>query len=223
MDGATDRRSGAALLVEDHPIVADALRTALAGLQAFDRIDHESTLADATKRLDESADYDLILLDLGLSDASGTTAMVRLRETFPDIPIVIVSADESTETLKEAFEHGVRGYIPKSSNRSVIIDAIQVVLDGSSYIPPHAMGQLGISAPASSGAASTRAASRPAFTPRQEEVFRCLLEGMPNKVIAARLHMAEGTVKTHLNTIYRVLGARNRAQVILIANQLGLI
>ena len=63
----------------------------------------------------------------------------------------------------------------------------------------------------------------PKLTPRQEQVLGYLLQGMPNKVIAARLGMAEGTVKTHLYTIYRLFGASNRAQVILRASQLGLV
>lgn len=212
-----------ALLVDDHPLVLGALTTALKSLQTFDTIDQEQSLTQAMRRLDETSDYDLILLDLHMSDADGAGAVVKLRETYPDMPVVIFSGDESPETIQVAFEHGVLGYIPKRSSVSQIISAIQGVLDGSSYVPTSFLRTLGFESAGESRSRKPVEPEVPKLTPRQQEVFDHLLQGMPNKVIADRLGMAEGTVKTHLYTIYRVFGASNRVQVILKARQLGLI
>lgn len=218
-----------ALLVDDHPLVLNALTTALTSLGAFDGIDQERSLGAALERLARGSRYDLILLDLHLGDAGGAEAVVRLREEHPDMPVVIFSGDESIPTIRLAFEHGVLGYIPKSFPIAQIINAIKVVLDGGSYIPPHFLRSMGfesgsrrtqVAAKNASGSAESDLAPR--LTPRQREVLGFLLQGMPNKVIADRLGMAEGTVKTHLYTIYRLFGASNRAQVIVKVNQLGI-
>jgi len=212
-----------ALLVDDHPLVLGALTTALKSLQTFDTIDQEQSLTQAMNRLEETSDYDLILLDLHMSDANGANAVIRLRETYPDMPVVIFSGDESPETIQVAFEHGVLGYIPKRSSVSQIIHAIQSVLEGSSYVPSVFLKSKGFE---SRGAPRARAKPEPVeprLTPRQREVLDHLLQGMPNKIIADRLGMAEGTVKTHLYTIYRLFGATNRVQVILKAQQMGLV
>jgi DNA-binding NarL/FixJ family response regulator len=158
-----------------------------------------------------------------MSDAKGSDAVIRLRESYPDMPVVIFSGDESTQTMKMAFEHGVLGYIPKSSSVPQIINAIKLVLDGSSYIPSKFMRALGYDPPTRQRRAQLDEPAVPKLTPRQQDVLGYLLQGMPNKVIAERLGMAEGTVKTHLYTIYRLFGANNRAQVILRASQLGLV
>lgn len=213
-----------ALLVDDHPLVLGALTTALKSLQTFDTIDQEQSLTEAMRHLEATSDYDLILLDLHMSDANGANAVIRLRETYPDMPVVIFSGDEDPATIQTAFEHGVLGYIPKRSSVSQIIHAIQGVLDGSSYVPSAYMKSQGFE---SRGAPRSRTATPPSLepklTPRQQQVFDHLIQGMPNKVIADRLGMAEGTVKTHLYTIYRLFGASNRVQVILKARELGLV
>jgi DNA-binding NarL/FixJ family response regulator len=218
-----------ALLIDDHPLVLNALTTALTSLGAFDGIDQDRSLGAALDRLARGSRYDLILLDLQLGDAVGAEAVVRLREQHPDMPIVIFSGDDSIATIRLAFEHGVLGYIPKSFTIAQIVNAIQVVLDGGSYLPPHFLRSMGFeSGPRRPQAARDAAAGDaepdavPRLTPRQREVLGFLLQGMPNKVIADRLGMAEGTVKTHLYTIYRLFGASNRAQVIVKANQLGI-
>ena len=220
---ASGRGALKALLVDDHPLVLNALTTALTSLQTFDCIDRDQTLSQAMKRLERASDYDLILLDLHMSDAAGAEAVVRLREAHPDMPVVIFSGDEAIETIQAAFDHGALGYIPKRTPVPQIINAIKIVLDGGSYIPPDFMRALGFEPPETRRRARPSEPAVPKLTPRQEEVFAYLLQGMPNKIIADRLGMAEGTVKAHLFTIFRLFGANSRTQLILKASQLGLI
>ena len=212
-----------ALIIDDHPMIADALALALSGARIFDEIETIRSLGAARARLDNAQTYTLVLLDLHLSDTQGVDGVRILREHYPDLPLIIFSADDGVETIKLAFECGVRGYITKDSARDVVINAINLVLAGDNYIPRHAAPALGLEiATAVRGEESNHAAAVINLSPRQMEVLGYLLLGMPNKVIAARLGMAEGTVKTHLNTVYRVLGARNRVHAILRARDLGL-
>lgn len=211
-----------AILVDDHNIVIEALRSALAAMRVFDRVDSANSIAAARALLETDRACDLAILDLHLADTQGRETVLAMRESFPDVPILVFSGDESLENVTMAFECGARGYVTKSSPMNVVNAAIKLVLAGGVYVPPDAMRLLGgvVSAQPASGAVA-EAGLR--LSGRQKEVFDLLLQGMPNKVIAARLDMAEGTAKAHLNTVYRVLGVRTRVEAILKARQLGMI
>ena len=86
----------------------------LNSLGTFTSIDHESSLAAALSRLDAGEGYEIVILDLNLGDVNGAETIVRVREQYPDLPVVIFSADESRETMITAYEKGVHGYVPKS-------------------------------------------------------------------------------------------------------------
>jgi DNA-binding NarL/FixJ family response regulator len=212
-----------ALIVDDHPIITDALSTALVSLRVVEHVDKEMTIAAAMDRLRTSDAYDLVMLDLHLSDADGLQAMQLLRDRFPELPMIIFSGDESSATVAAAFEQGVQGYIPKSSPMPVVVNAIRIVLSGGNYIPPQAARMMGFETKPGPARAAAEATALPSLSPRQRQVLHCLLQGLPNKVIGTRLEMADGTVKSHLNGIYRLFAVNSRAQLILKAREVGLI
>jgi DNA-binding NarL/FixJ family response regulator len=211
-----------ALVVDDHHIVVEALKTGVPAMRAFKRIDTASSLAQACEILQRDANCQLAILDLHLTDVQGRDTLIGLRERFPDVPVLVFSGDSSLDNMTMAFECGARGYVTKTSPMNVVDGAIRLVLSGGTYVPPDAMRILGMpQAVASSGSVIRDAAG--SLSPRQQQVFQLLLQGMPNKVIAARLDMAEGTAKAHLNTVFRVLGVRTRVEAILRARELGMI
>lgn len=213
-----------ALIIDDHPIITDALSTALVVMRVFDGVDKENSLTSAMHRLQGSRPYDLIMLDLHLGDTHGVEAMQQVRERCPDMPVVIFSGDDSSATVAEAFEHGVQGYISKNSPMSVVINAIRMVLGGGIYIPPQAVRMLGFELqPVGHGEALAAQGRVPDLSPRQREVFSYVLQGLTNKHIGQRLDMAAGTVKAHLATVYRMFDVSSRAQLILRARELGLL
>jgi DNA-binding NarL/FixJ family response regulator len=215
--------SARALVVDDHPIVTDALSAALISLRIFKVIDKEASLAGAVARLRTNADYGLVLLDVHLDDTIGLELMREMRERYPDVPVVVFSGDELVSTITTAFEHGVQGYIPKSSPMPVVVNAIRVVLAGGVYVPPQMAHSLHIEHRDPVKGSGAGDSLFPDLSPRQQQVLHYLLQGLPNKVIAARLDMADGTVKSHLSTIYRVFSVNSRAQLILRAQRLGLV
>ena len=213
-----------ALVVDDHPIVADAMVRAVATMRLFEQVDRAGSLAEACRALERNPACDLAVLDLHLADAEGRETLSGLRERFPDVPVMIFSGDDTLESITMAFECGARGYVTKSSPIDVVSTAIRLVVAGGSYIPPEAAQMLGFTAPQPvAGFTGTPTAQDLHLSGRQQQVFRLLMQGMPNKVIGARLSMAEGTVKAHLNTVYRMLGVRTRVEAILRARQLGLL
>ncbi|MFO1375710.1 MAG: response regulator transcription factor [Steroidobacteraceae bacterium] len=213
-----------ALIVDDHPIITDALSTALVVMRVFDGVDKENSLAAALPRLKGVRPYDLILLDLHLGDTHGLEAMQQVREHCPEMPVVIFSGDESSATVAEAFEHGVQGFISKNSPMSVVINAIRVVLAGGIYIPPQAVRMLGFEPQPAGGGQPVAVRGRvPDLSPRQREVLMYVLQGLTNKHIGQRLDMAAGTVKAHLAMVYRMFEVSSRAQLILRAREMGLL
>ena len=217
-----NQRAPRALVVDDHPIVADAMATAINAMRVFERVDSAGSLGEARRLLEANPVCNLAVLDLHLGDAEGRETLLGLRESFPEVPVLIFSGDDSLESITMAFECGARGYATKSSPISVVSHAIRLVLAGSSYIPPQAVQMLGFTTPDPSSVVTDLSPSLQ-LTGRQQQVFRLLLQGMPNKVIGARLTMAEGTGKAHLNTVFRMLGVRTRVEAILRARQLGLL
>jgi DNA-binding NarL/FixJ family response regulator len=211
-----------ALVVDDHPLMSTAVSTAMRATRMFRDIDVAASLAEAIEQMDTKPEYALVVLDMHLTDSDGRESLTRMREQHPNPAILVFSADDSLERITMAFECGARGYVPKSAPMAVLIHAIELVLEGSCYVPPNAVTLLGYSPPADR-APVNRPAQKLNLSGRQEQVFRLLLQGMPNKVIASRLSMAEGTTKAHLNTVFRVLGVRNRVQAILRARELGML
>lgn len=206
------------LLVDDHPVIMEALATAFTAIRLFERIEKVRSLSAAFELLDRDSAFALLIVDLHMSDSDGLNAVIRLRESYPDVPVMVFSGETAAEAISQAFDLGVRGYVTKDVPLEVVIGAVRMILAGSAYVPPHLVSHL----LGHEAVAQQAPSAQLQITPRQQQVLALLLQGMPNKVIGNRLGMAEGTVKTHLNTIFRVLGARNRAQVILRARAFGL-
>lgn len=216
------QRARRALVVDDHPIVVDALVTALTGMHLFERVQWANTLGEACRLLEEDGDCSIAMLDLHLGDAAARDTLLGFRERFPEVPVIVFTGDDSIESITMAFECGARGYATKSSPMQVVNSAIRIVLAGGSYVPPEAMRMLGFPPPAHTDAPAAAHVAPLRLSGRQAQVFELLLRGMPNKVIGSRLSMAEGTVKAHLNAVFRVLGVRTRVEAILRARHLGL-
>lgn len=207
----TDRLS--VLLVDDHPLFREGLSALIEAMYPHACIDQAGHLDAALAKRDTR--YTLILLDLSLPYVDGLDGLRRMKFTFPDTPIVIVSGDDDPMVISEVIQEGASGFIPKSTEVGVTRQAIQLVMAHGIYLPPQALK--GHMQGKGSGHALTNQLS-----PRQLAVLRGMLQGKPNKVIARDIGIAEGTVKAHLWTVYQLLGVNNRAQAMYRAHELAL-
>ncbi|MCH9782860.1 MAG: response regulator transcription factor, partial [Gammaproteobacteria bacterium] len=168
-------------------------------------------------------DLDLVLLDLNMPGMQGLSGLVRLRNLFPTLPAVIVSAEEEKRVILQTITYGAVGFITKSTPRKQMIQALEQVLAGSIYLPADI-----IRAGSGAGEESTAARREPedlsdvlaTLTRKQLQVFERMSRGDSNKVIAYQLNIAESTVKAHVSAILRKLGATNRVQAILSAGDI---
>ncbi len=211
------------LLVDDHPLFVDGFKHMLAQLRSHVSVQVALNFAGALKALDEGGAFDIVLLDMGLPDIDGYAAIQAIRENYPLQPLVVLSANEEKQLINQALAAGVQGYIPKSTRSEVMISALNLVLAGGIYIPTIALS-IGDS-PARIGIKKKRRGDDDIgelLTPRQITILDNLANGLSNKEIARVLNIADGTVRVHMSTIYRVLGVDNRTQAVVKASKLGL-
>ena len=190
------------LIADDHPLFRSALHQALTlGLGPDVRLVEVASIAELETRLTEKADWDLVLLDLNMPGAYGFSGLV--------------SAQEEATIMVKSREFGASGFIPKSSDLSVIQKAVRAVLDGDVFWPPQAFEAVSVSDEAK--AASEGLAS---LTPQQFRVLTMVCEGLLNKQIAYELSVSEATIKAHVTAIFRKLNVRTRTQAALLLQQL---
>ena len=204
------------LIADDHPLFRSALHQAVAlGLGSDVRLVEVASIAELEKQLAIKAEWDLVLLDLNMPGAYGFSGLVLLRGQYPQIPVVMVSAQEEASVMVRSREFGASGFIPKSSSMEAIQNAVRTVLDGDVSWPPQAFEEVPVSAEAK--AASEGLAS---LTPQQFRVLTMVCEGLLNKQIAYELSVSEATIKAHVTAIFRKLGVRTRTQAALLLQQL---
>lgn len=215
------------LLIDDHPLFREGL--ALLMTQGFPDLAllQAGDISEALEQLAAQPDVQLILLDLALPDSAGTSGLLRLREHAPQVTMVVLSADETPEMVLAAIDAGAAGFIPKTARSGVMLAALRVVLDGGVYLPPATLlAGAGFDGDAAAAAAPSVLLPEPGglagLTPRQCDVLRLLIEGKTNKLICRELELSESTVKTHLASIFRRLGASSRTQAVVAAAKLGL-
>lgn len=204
------------LIADDHPLFRSALQQALSmGLGADAHLVEVASIAELEVRLNEKRDWDLVLLDLNMPGAYGFSGLVLLRGQYPQIPVVMVSAQEEAAVVQRSREFGASGFIPKSSPLETIQEAVRAVLDGDAWWPPQAEEAAALSE-------EVRAASEglASLTPQQFRVLTMVCEGLLNKQIAYELSVSEATVKAHVTAIFRKLGVRTRTQAALLLQQM---
>jgi DNA-binding NarL/FixJ family response regulator len=209
------------LVVDDHPLMAEALEVAMRALDRATDVETAGNLRAAIARA-EQAGFDLCLLDLGLPDCSGLEALEKMRASLPALPVVVVSGSDDTRSVLRALDLGAMGYIPKTSPRDVLLGAVRLVASGGIYVPVEALRAREAGEPPASAAAASKTAADLGLSARQWEVLGLLLKGLPNKLIARKLDISENTTKIHVSAVLRALGVSSRTQALLAANRLGL-
>ncbi|MEM8562381.1 MAG: response regulator transcription factor [Pseudomonadota bacterium] len=210
------------LVADDHPLYRDALSNLVTS--AFDdvRVRESADIASALTEL-TATQIDLVLLDLSMPDAEGLDGLRRLREASPATPVIICSAHDDPALVREAFQLGVSGYLPKSSGTEVTKHALKLVRSGGVYVPSQALMESVANVAAQNEeheSSATEEGDAAGLTPRQLAVLALLEEGMSNKSIARQLNIGEITVKAHVSAILRKLNVDNRVQAVVAARAL---
>jgi DNA-binding NarL/FixJ family response regulator len=210
------------LVIDDHVLIRQAMQGVLKKLRRDAVVLDASDSAQAMAVIADHPDIDLVLLDLTLPDRDGFSVLTELRERYPMTSIVVLSAVQDSANVTKALALGARGYIPKSAQGDVILNALRLVISGGVYVPPEILARAELSAPVLS--AGHRPPLSPAdigLTDRQLAVLALVMQGKNNKTICRMLNLAEPTVKNHVTAILKALKVSNRTEAVVAVNQMG--
>lgn len=205
------------LIVDDHPMMREALKTALVDEDDLIVIGEASNGLEAITQA-ERLHPDVVLMDLLMPGLSGLEAITRLIEAEPNIKILVVTSLEDEEKVTAAIQAGALGYFPKTAPRAFLLEAIRKVADDVPYLPAGIAKKLFSGLRNMRPAAPARSAVDEPLTARQEEILSLLGEGRSDQEIGRILHLSEATVRSHVHRVVQRLGLKNRAQVVAYAN-----
>jgi DNA-binding NarL/FixJ family response regulator len=124
------------LLIDDHPLILSAMQSVILGLGANVEAIGVETAAECRALLRRDSDFDLVLLDLHLYDASGFDVLGELRMGYPALPVVVVSASDRASDVIRAIDSGAMGFVPKRASNELLFEALHLVMSGGIYVPP---------------------------------------------------------------------------------------
>lgn len=200
------------LIIDDHPIFRHAMTTILRRRFQDTAIFEAGTLGAAQELLKDDSEFDLIMLDLNMPDSNGLNGLLELRNSYPTSRVVIISAETEKQSILQSISYGAVGFISKSSSIEEIASSIESIFKGNVCLPSDILLQ---DTGSSQKVESKISAEKIRLLTRKElTVLKYLNEGLANKVIAYELHISETTVKSHVSSILRKLGATSRVQVV---------
>jgi DNA-binding NarL/FixJ family response regulator len=212
-----------ALIVDDHSMFCDGLKLLLKTLSVASTVASCTRSAQAVSLVRDTS-WDLILLDwnMGAGSAGGAELIAQFKALQPQARVVVISAESSARRVHEAIEAGAVGFVPKEASSELLIDAIRITSHGGIYLPASVLDTPnGDSAEGKANDPLSLQGAYPELTPRQIEVLVCAVKGQSNKLIARSLGISDGTVKQHLNAIYRELEVGSRTEAIYLLARKG--
>ena len=212
------------LVIDDHVLIRQAMQGVIRKLKRDAVVLEAADRAQAMQAIANHPDISLILLDLTLPDHDGFSVLAELRERHPAVSIVVLSAVQDPVNVIKALDLGARGYIPKSAQSDVILNALRLVLSGGSYVPPEILAGGELPRAMLRQIASDQSQPSPAdlrLTDRQLDVLALMMQGKNNKTICRALNLAEPTVKTHVTAILKALQVTSRTEAVIAANNFG--
>jgi DNA-binding NarL/FixJ family response regulator len=206
------------LIADDHPLYREALKSALQTEFTGVNFIESDSFATTLSELKRHRNIDLVLLDLNMPGCENYYGLLRIRQSFPDLPIVVVSASDDLETIAEVMEFGANAFVPKNSATSVLVEALKTVLDGKSWVSDSVARKMKEVSSDKIGIAQKVSE----LTPKQFQVLCLIKRGMMNKDIANELNVTEATIKAHVGSLFKRLDVKSRTQILVAIEQLKL-
>jgi DNA-binding NarL/FixJ family response regulator len=205
------------LIVDDHEIVREGLRTVLTQEREVEVVG-EASDGERAVSMARLLGPDVILMDLVMPGMGGLEALARIREACPQCQVVVLTNFASDQTVRDAIANGAVGYLLKDVHKTELLQAIRNAQQGRPSLHPEAQRHL-------MRRVSAAPERHPAdeLTPREKSVLELIARGRSNKQIASELQLTEGTVKGYVSAVLEKLGVDDRTQAALYAVKHGLV
>ena len=209
------------LLVDDHEVILDGIVAMLHRHAARAVVGGVARTVPEALRSAAMLAPDVVLTDVRLKGESGLDLCRLLVERHPDLAVVFFTVYDDEQYLFQALRAGARGFLLKHTGGADLVTHLERAVEGETVIDPTLAGRVALSA-ARMHAGEFWPGAHLGLTQRESEVLELAIRGLSNRAIAGRLVVGEETVKTHLSSIYRKLGARDRATAVAAALREGL-
>jgi two-component system response regulator DegU len=208
-----------ALIVDDHPVTREGLRTLLelSGEDAVIVVGEAGSGEEAVAQVLQ-LEPDVVFMDVRMPGISGIEATKQIRKANPGTKVILITIDESRGAISEAIQAGVSGYLLKDASADALLDAAKQAVEGRAVIHPQLTKTFIEEVQHADEAPTTTPLSK-----REREILQMVANGSTTKEVARDLGISPHTVKTHLERIFEKLGANDRAQAVAIAIRTGLV
>jgi len=202
------------LLADDHHLVREAIASYLTRAAPDIVCVEAADFQQVRERLARDSAIDLVILDYRMPGMNGLAGLDEVKARLPHVAVAILSGAMDSDEAERALERGAAGVIMKNLRGTALLSALRLMAAGETYVPRAVVNAL-----------SGRHATRHSFdnlTPRELDCVEHLVHGSPNREIGERLAISEITVKLHLNSAFKKMGARNRSDTVRIAMLQGM-
>jgi len=210
------------LICDDQPLVRAGFRTILGSKSDIEVVGEAENGAEAVA-LAERRRPDVVLMDIRMPVLDGVEATRRLVAADTPARILVLTTFDLDEYVHAAIRAGASGFLLKDVTPAKLLEAIRIVAGGDALLAPSVTRRLlerfATTLPPGEGSSDALAE----LTSRETEVLRLLAGGMSNAEIASELVVSEATVKTHISSVLRKLGLRDRVQAVIVAYETGLV
>jgi len=206
------------ILADDHPVVRRGLSQFIAEEEELEVV-AECANGEAALQAVERHKPDVLIVDLQMPTVGGMEVLRRLREKQIALPTIVLAGNISDDEVMEAMRLGAKGVVLKEMAPSLLVQCIRKVASGGLWLEKEAVGR---ALEKMLQHEQSREKVREVLTPREIEITRMIARGLGNREIGEKLFISEGTVKTHLHTIFEKLGIKSRLQLANYAQEKGL-
>ncbi|MGK0502334.1 DNA-binding response regulator [Alteromonas sp. KS69] len=201
------------LIIDDHPIFRHAMVTILGKKFPDSQTIEANSLSEALEVLEADSAFDLVMLDLNMPETCGLNGLLEIRNQHPNLPVVIISAETEKHNILQTISYGAVGFISKSSKIEEIATSVESIFEGNVCLPSEILRTSSTRNRVKKEDAISLDQIR-SLTRKELAVLKYLTQGLANKVIAYELNISETTVKSHVSSILKKLGASNRVKVV---------
>lgn len=208
-----------ALIVDDHPVTREGLRTALDMSENVVVVVGEAASGEEAVERARELSPDVVFMDVRMPGMDGIEATRRIRQAAPDTKVILITVDESRGAISDAIQAGVSGYLLKDASPDALVDAARNAVEGNAVIHP----QLTKTFIEEVRMADPDAPRTAPLSKREREILQKVADGATTRQVATELGISPHTVKTHLERIFEKLSANDRAQAVAIAIRTGIV
>jgi DNA-binding NarL/FixJ family response regulator len=208
-----------ALIVDDHPVTREGLRTALELSDEIVVVVGEAATGEEAVEQARELTPDVVFMDVRMPGMDGIEATRRIRQAAPATKVILITIDESRGAISEAIQAGVSGYLLKDASPDALVDAAKNAIEGNAVIHPQ-LTKTFIEEVRLGEGEGPKAAP---LSKREREILQKVADGSTTRQVATELGISPHTVKTHLERIFEKLGANDRAQAVAIAIRTGIV